>query len=363
MESMLIVVVVLVLFLLLVLIGAIIWLALRVSKPNLESNAQISNLAGRLEIMQGHVDNNLNSVLSQVSNFSGKLDAIQKQVDGSLQSVTSQVAIFGEVKESLGKVSEATNRVARLGEDIQKLESILQASNRRGGFGEILLENLLAQVLPKKHFRIQYVFLDKARVDAAILLGERILPIDSKFPLHGFDGEDSEEGLTPKKNRNAFVRTVKDRMDETSKYIRPNEGTFEFAMMYIPAENVYYEIISNSDLFNYSMQKRVIPVSPNSIFAYLQVVVFGLKGMQIEENAREILGRISALNLALEAVQSQYEKLGDSLGASRTKYNDLGKKLGKFSNQFESLAADTLPHGDSQTLQFTGNLEYKTETE
>jgi DNA recombination protein RmuC len=291
----------------------------------------------------------------QIANLAGKLDAIQKQVDGSLQSVTSQVSVFGEVKESLGKVTEATNRVAKLGEDITKLESILQATNRRGGFGEILLENLLVQVLPYKHFKMQYSFQDKARVDAAILLGERILPIDSKFPLHGFDDEVSEVGTPQKKQKSLFVRAVKERMDETSKYIRPAEGTFEFAMMYIPAENVYYEIISNSDLFNYSMQKRVIPASPNSFFAYLQVVVFGLRGMQIEENAREILGRISSLNIALDTVQEQYEKLGGTINTTQTRYTELGKKLGKFSTQFEGLAAETLPIVTPKILSDGGN--------
>ena len=184
METILVILLVVVVLVLFVLSGAVVWLAMRVSNPMKQNNEQIANLAG-------------------------KLDAIQKQVDGSLQSVTSQVSVFGEVKESLGKVTEATNRVAKLGEDITKLESILQATNRRGGFGEILLENLLVQVLPNKHFKMQYSFQDKARVDAAILLGERILPIDSKFPLHGFDDEVSEVGTPQKKQKSLFVRAVK----------------------------------------------------------------------------------------------------------------------------------------------------------
>ena len=260
MESILIILLIVVLVVLLILIGAVIWLAIRVSKPIPQNNEQIANLAG-------------------------KLDAIQKQVDSSLQSVTNQVTVFGEVKETLGKVTEATNRVAQLGEDINKLEAILQSPNRRGGFGEILLENLLSQVLPEKYFRMQYPFRDNTRVDAVIFLGERILPIDSKFPLYGFDGEQSNEITYQKKSKSGFIRVVKDRIDETAKYIRPAEQTFEFTMMYIPAENIYYEVISNSDLFNYAMKRRVIPVSPNSFVAYLQVVVFGLRGLQIEENA------------------------------------------------------------------------------
>ena len=259
METILVILMILVLLVLLALIGVVIWSSIRVSKPNSQNNEQIANLAG-------------------------KLDAIQKQVDSSLQSVSNQVAVFGEVKELLGKVTEATNRVMELGDDINKLHNILQSPLRRGGFGEIMLENLLSQVLPERYFRMQYSFRDNTRVDAVLFLGQRILSVNSKFPLQGFDGEASESHKT----KSAFVRVVKDRIDETAKYILPIEGTFEFAMMYIPAENVYYEIISNSELFNYAMQKRVIAVSPNSFFAYLQVIVFGLRGMQIEENAHDV---------------------------------------------------------------------------
>jgi DNA recombination protein RmuC len=273
MNTLLIGLLVVVLFVPMILIGVVVWLGLRVSRTNQPNNEQIANLAG-------------------------KMDAIQAQVDSNLKSMATQVGVFGEVKETLGKVTAATNRVAELGEDITKLQNILQSGLKRGGFGEILLGNLLAQVLPAKHFRMQYVFRDNQRVDAAILLGERILPIDSKFPLQGFDGESASKSV--------FCRNVKDRIDETAKYIRPVEGTFEFAMMYIPAENIYYEIISNGDLFNYAMGKRVIPVSPNSFYAYLQVIVFGLHGMQIEENARLILERISSLKKDLTGFPARF---------------------------------------------------------
>jgi DNA recombination protein RmuC len=310
MNTILIVLLIVVLLVLLGLIGVVVWLALRVSQTNQPGNEQIASL-------------------------SGKLDAIQLQVDSNLKSMTSQVGVFGEVRETLGKVTMATNRVAELGEDITKLQTILQSGLKRGGFGEILLGNLLAQVLPEKHFCMQYTFHNNERVDAAVLLGERILPIDSKFPLQGFDGEGA--------SKSSFARNVKNRIDETAKYIRPVEGTFEFAMMYIPAENLYYEIISNGDLFNYAMGKRVIPVSPNSFYAYLQVVVFGLHGMQIEENARLILERISSLGIALKNVQEIYEKLGTSIAGTQNKYSELGKKLGKVANQFEGFSADVLP--------------------
>ncbi|GAB4503163.1 MAG: hypothetical protein Fur0043_01550 [Anaerolineales bacterium] len=320
METLLILLLVAILLVLLALMGAMAWLSMRLNRPASQN-------------------------LEQVAKLEGKLDAIQRQVESSLQSVTAQVSVFGEVKETLGKVTEATTRVAQLGEDITKLETILQSPNRRGGFGEILLQNLLSQILPEKNFQMQYSFEDKTRVDAAILLGERILPVDSKFPLQGFEEERS--GMA---KRSGFVRAVKDRIDETSKYIRPGERTFDFAMMYVPAENLYYEIISNNEMFDYAMQKRVIPVSPNSFFAYLQVVVYGLRGMQIEEHAQEILKSLSALRITLNGIQEHYEKLGSHINGAQTKYQELGKKLDKFSSQFDTLASETLPEGSALAL-------------
>jgi DNA recombination protein RmuC len=346
MEAIFVTLLFLVLFVLLGLIGVVIWLGLKVSRPSSQNNEQIANLSGKLDAIQNQVDGSLQSMSGQVAAFNGKLDAMQRHVDSSLQSVTSQVSIFGEMKETLGKVTEATNHVAQLGEDINKLENILQSPTRRGGFGEILLENLLSQIIPEKHYRLQYCFQNNTRVDAAILLGQRILPIDSKFPLYGFNGS-SPDGT---KSNGAFVRTVKSRIDETAKYILPTEQTFEFAMMYIPAENIYYEIVSNEELFNYSMQRRVIPVSPNSFIAYLQVVVFGLRGMQIEENARQILEHISSLQLSLNGVQEIYEKLGTNITHTQNKYNELGKKLEKFSGQLGHLAAETVPDESTKLL-------------
>jgi DNA recombination protein RmuC len=296
--------------LLILLIAAIIWLSTTVSGRNSMYEQAIANLAG-------------------------KLDAIQKQVDGSLQSVTTQVAAFGEVRETLGQVTAATNRVAELGKDITTLQNILQAGLKRGAFGEILLQNLLAQILPPQFYKMQYAFDDRERVDAVIILGDRLLPIDSKFPLEGFEADGASKA--------AFARSVKGRIDETAKYIRPAEHTLAFAMLYVPAENIYYDVINNPDLFQYAMQRHVIPVSPNSMFAYLQVVVFGLRGMEIEEHARMILEQLSSVQMALGQVQEQYEKLGTHIAHTLSAHSDLGKKVDKVTGQLAGLASVTLP--------------------
>jgi DNA recombination protein RmuC len=321
--------------LLIILIAVVAWLATKVAGSGGSYNQVIANLAGKLDAVQSQVAGSLQAESAQVAGMAGKLDAIQKQVDGSLQSVTSQVSAFGEVKETLGQVTAATNRVAELGKDITSLQSILQSGLKRGGFGEIMLGNMLAQILPEKFYQMQYSFNDRERVDAVIFLGNRILPIDSKFPLEGFEAEGASKAV--------FVRSVKGRIDETAKYVRPAEHTFAFAMLYVPAENIYYDIISNSDLFNYAMQKHVIPVSPISMFAYLQVVVFGLNGLEIEEHARMILERLRSVQMALQQVDEQYQKLGTHIAHTQSAHADLGKKVDKVTGQLAGLASVTLP--------------------
>jgi DNA recombination protein RmuC len=279
----------------------------------------------------------------QIANLSGKIDAIQHQVSSNLQAVTEQVKVFGEVQQTLGKVTEATSRMVQLGEDVGKLQAILEAPSRRGGFGEVLLKNLLAQVMPEKYYRIQYAFKDNDRVDAALLLGEKVLPIDAKFPLDEVSETAPSDGAV--KSRGTFIRAVKARIDETAKYIRPDENTFEFAFIYVPSEAVYYEVVSNAELFQYAMERHVVPVSPNSFIAYLQVVVYGLRGLQIEENARLILNRLSTLKIGLGEVEKSFATLGSHLSNAKAKYDEVDGKLGRFSGKLEEVVLEGLPEG------------------
>jgi DNA recombination protein RmuC len=294
------------------LIAAVVWLALR----------------GRSETKTEHI------TALQV-----EMKALREQVGQNLGTVTQQVAVFGSVQEGIGKVTEATNQILALGQDITALQDILRAPKLRGGLGEILLGNLLAQVLPGERYRLQYVFNDGAKVDAAIFLADHIVPIDAKFPLENFqrmlDAGDDRERQSARKS---FIRDVKKRVDETAKYIRPDEGTFEFALMYIPAENVYYEIISAADSFKYALDQRVIPVSPNSFFAYLNVIVFGLRGLKIEENARLLLGQLSRLETDFVGVKETLGTLGGHIARAQNKYNEVDVKLGRFGEKLTDVA-------------------------
>jgi DNA recombination protein RmuC len=168
----------------------------------------------------------------QIAALQAEMNTLREQVGQNLGTVTQQVAIFGTVQEGIGKVTEATNQILALGQDIAALQDILRAPKPRGGLGEIMLGNLLAQVLPRERYRLQHTFADGTRVDAAILLTDHVVPIDAKFPLENFQRMlDAEDDKAHEAAHKSFVRNVKQRVDETARYIRPDEGTFEFAMM------------------------------------------------------------------------------------------------------------------------------------
>jgi DNA recombination protein RmuC len=276
----------------------------------------------------------------QIAALQAEMRAMREQVGQNLGTVTQQVAVFGSVQEGIGKVTEATTQILALGQDIASLQDILRAPKPRGGLGEIILCNLLAQVLPCERYQMQYSFADGARVDAVIFLADHVVPIDAKFPLENFqrvlDAEDDRERGSA---RRSFVRDVRRRVDETAKYIRPDAGTFEFAMMYVPAENVYYEVLTAKDLFEYALERHVIPVSPNSFFAYLNVVVFGLRGLEIEGKARLLLGQLSRLRKDFGDIHDAFGALGKHVVHAQSKYGEIDIKMGRFGEKLADVAS------------------------
>jgi DNA recombination protein RmuC len=213
----------------------------------------------------------------------------------------------------------------------------------RGGFGELLLERLLEQVLPEEHYSIQHRFPSGVMVDAAVRLGNGIVPVDSKFPLEAFHrmlaaGSDEERSAL----RREFVRAVRKHIDAVTKYILPEDGTYPFALMYIPAENVYYEVIikddladAQADLSSYALERRVIPVSPNSFYAYLQAIVLGLKGMRVEERAHEIIRHLEHLSGEYSKIQKDFSTLGSHIKNANERYADVDRSLTKFGDRLQ----------------------------
>jgi len=251
------------------------------------------------------------------------------------QNLGSTVNVFGNVKEQLGRLEATNKQIIDISKDISSLQDLLRAPKFRGAMGETLLENLLSQVLPKEHYSVQYHFKTTDTVDAVIRLGERLVSVDAKFTLENFQKmlETQDEQLKGSFKKK-FVQDVKNRIDEVaSKYILPQENTYDFALMYIPAENVYYEVIIKEDLFSYGLSKKVIPVSPNTFYAYLQVICLGLKGLKVEENAKNILKSLSALEIEVDKFKEDFNILGSHISNANTKYSDSLKHLDKVNDR------------------------------
>ncbi|MCX5669531.1 MAG: DNA recombination protein RmuC [Candidatus Omnitrophica bacterium] len=251
------------------------------------------------------------------------------------QNLGSATAVFGNVKEQLGKLEETNKQIIAISRDISSLQELLRAPKFRGAMGETLLENLLSQVLPIEHYQAQYHFKNGDTVDAVIRLGERLVPVDAKFSLENFQKMiEAADEPTKDSFRKKFIQDIKNRINEiAAKYILPAENTYDFALMYIPAENVYYEVIIKEDIFSYSMSKKVIPVSPNTFYAYLQVICLGLRGLKVEENAKLILKSLSALSIETEKFKEDFNTLGSHLVNAKTKYEDAQKRFDKVSER------------------------------
>ncbi|MDD5506165.1 MAG: DNA recombination protein RmuC [Candidatus Omnitrophica bacterium] len=255
------------------------------------------------------------------------------------QNLGNATSAFGSVKEQLGKLEETNKQIIAISRDISSLQELLRAPKFRGAMGETLLENLLSQVLPKEHYHAQYRFKSSDAVDAVICLGERLVPVDAKFSLENFQkmqeatDEQGKESL-----RKKFIQDVKNRINEiAAKYILPAENTYDFALMYIPAENVYYEVIIKEDIFSYSMLKKVIPVSPNTFYAYLQVICMGLRGLKVEENAKMILKSLGALSIETDKFKEDFDILGNHLLNASAKYTDAEKRLDKVNQRLADI--------------------------
>lgn len=259
----------------------------------------------------------------------------------SMQMQFGQTAkIVQEVTEQLTSIKETNKQVVGFAEQLQSLENILTNPKQRGILGEYFLETLLKNVLPPHTFQMQYKFKDGEIVDAVIFVNDKIIPVDSKFSLENYNKIVAEKNSGEKeKLEKLFKQDLKNRIDETSKYIRPAEKTMDFAFMFIPAEAIYYDLLINQvgavkvntqDLVEYAMKdKHVIIVSPTSFLAYLQTVLQGLRASQIEKSAQEIIKRVGDLQKHLGAYEVYLQKVGNNLGTTVGMYNTAYKEFAK----------------------------------
>jgi DNA recombination protein RmuC len=284
-------------------------------------------------------DQSLLMMQQQLTGLQDRLDKFGQTVAENLQSSTASMntrldnaaKVVGDLREKVGQIHE-------VGKAAAELVNILRAPKLRGGMGELFLGDLLAQILPAEHYHLQHRFKSGEAVDAALQIGHRLVPVDAKFPYENFRRVvEAENDADRQSARKQFLRDVKKHVDAiATKYILPDEGTYDFALMYVPAENVYYETIIKDDpaatehqLLGYALSKRVIPVSPNSFYAYLQTILLGLRGLQVEEKAQEILATLQRLRGDFEKIEENFRVLGKHLTNATGSYAETEKSLTK----------------------------------
>jgi DNA recombination protein RmuC len=271
-----------------------------------------------------------------------RLEAMTATMDRRLETATKTTSA---IHLQLGQLGQANAEILARANDLKKLEQALRPPKARGGFGELLLGNLLRDRLPADAYELQYGFNTGERVDAVIKV-ERLVPIDAKFPLDNFerlaDAESDDERALYEK---AFSRDLRNHVDAiANKYIRPDEGTYDFALMYLPSEGVYYELVCGKTgaLIQYAHDKRVFPVSPTTFTSQLQVIVLGLKGMQIEQRAHEVMAYVAQLQGDFDRFRDDFQVVGKHIGNAQSKFAEAEKRLDRFDTKLER-AAETDP--------------------
>jgi DNA recombination protein RmuC len=283
-----------------------------------------------------------------------KLDRNQSEMRDTLTKQLSESSkLIADVTQRLTKLDETNRQVKDVADDLRMLQNILQNPKQRGVLGEYFLQTVLENVLPTDRFQLQYKFKDGEVVDACIFLDKgRILPIDSKFSLENYNRLVDETDKDKREILGKLIKSdLKNRIDETAKYIRPHENTMEFSFMFIPSEAVYYDLLINKvgtagvsarDLIEYAFQeKHVIIVSPTSFMAYLQTVMQGLRSLQIEEQAKDIQIRVGQLGRHITAYDTYMQKLGNSLGTTVNHFNTAHKELKKIDKDVVKIAQTT----------------------
>ena len=284
-------------------------------------------------------------LLTQINELSRtvdhKLSESNKMMHDSVRSQFGESAkLIREVTQGLTKLDETNRQVVSFADQLQSLEDILKNPKQRGILGEYYLETLLKNVMPPGSFQMQYAFKDGTIVDAVVFVKDKIIPIDSKFSLENYNRLVAEKDPNVREDlEKVFKADLKNRIDETAKYVKPSEGTMDFAFMFIPHEAIYYDLliaqvggikVNTRDLIEYAFQeKHVLITSPTSFLAYLQTVLQGLKALQIEETAQVIIKRVEDLGKHLKGYEEYYDKLGNALGTVVNHYNAGGKELGK----------------------------------
>ncbi len=280
-----------------------------------------------LKTMQSSISNSSNNMVKTLQENSKQLN----------ERLDKAAMVIQGVNREIGQMSE-------IGRNMKELQEFLKSPKLRGNIGEQVLKDLISQMFPKNSFNLQYEFKSGEKVDAAIKTEAGILPIDSKFPMENFQKMSKAEGKEKENFQKEFVRNVKKHIDAISKkYILPEEGTMDFALMYVPSESVYYEVVNETELMDYARRVRVYIVSPSTLYAVLQTILLSFEGKKLETKSKELFSIIRAL-------QIDYDKVDESLGV-------LGKHLNNAYSQFGNVTTGFSKIG--QKLNSTKHLEEK----
>ncbi len=284
----------------------------------------------------------------QITNLSQVLDSKLSESSKAIQEQFGQSAkIVRDVTERLTKLDETNRQVVGFADQLKNLQDILKNPKQRGVLGEYYLETVLKNVLPPGSYKMQYGFKDGSIVDAVVFIDKHIIPIDSKFSLENYNRILEANGEEKKKYETAFVNDLKLRIEETSKYVKPEEKTMDFAFMFIPSEAVYYDLLINkvgavtddtNNLIGYAGTKKVIIVSPTSFLAYLQTVLQGLRRQKVSEQAHEVIKRVEKLGRHIFTYNEYMQRLGGHLTTTVSSYNKASKEFKKIDKDVVKIA-------------------------
>ncbi|NQV88048.1 MAG: DNA recombination protein RmuC [Parcubacteria group bacterium] len=331
-----------VLILLVVLVVVLFWLVLKKQNKSGDSGDEVG----------------LKLILEQMNELTRTVDSkigeTSKQVNESLRHQSGESnRIIRDITERLTRLDETNKQVVSFADQLQSLQDILKNPKQRGILGEYYLETLLKNVLPPGSYQMQYPFKDGTIVDAVVFVKDKIIPIDSKFSLENYNRlVEEKDPLEKERLEKAFRTDLKGRIDETSKYVKPSEGTMDFAFMFIPHEAIYYDLlisqvgtvkINTRDLIEYAFKERhVIIVSPTSFLAYLQTVLQGLKALVIEESAVEIRKNVEDLQKHLRSYEEYHQKLGNAISTTVNHFNATGKEFKKIDKDMLKITGKSL---------------------
>ncbi len=311
-------------------------------------------------------DNSVQLLLNQINELSrtidSKLGESQKEINQTMRFQSSETSrIIADITEKITRLDETNKQVVSFADQLQNLQDILKNPKQRGILGEYYLETLLKNIMPPGSYQMQYPFPDGTIVDAAVFVKDKVIPIDSKFSLENYNRiSETNDKIEKERLEKVFVNDLKNRIVETSKYIQPDKGTMDFAFMFIPHEAIYYDLLINKigainedteNLIQRAASKyKVIIVSPTSFLAYLQTVLQGLKAMQIEESAKDIVKRVSELGKHLRTYEEMHQKLGNALETTVNHFNKSNHEFRKIDKDVMRITGEVLSI-ETQTIE------------